>query len=176
AFSALALNPAHADDAACKGIVDAMMANTQTPYHSVGTITLEASGGSQAPISKSMPTETIFTGTEIFVKLPTGGWQNVHASLDDVKQRVRKAADSFKDCQKLADETDNGKNLAVYSGTTSNGANVVKTKIWVAPDRGVLMRTETDVTSAPQSDGEVRRQTLALRYDYDNIKPPANVQ
>lgn len=166
---------ARADAAACKGLADAMMANTQTPYHSVGTISMDITGGGTDGASKSLTSETIFTGTDIFVKLPTGQWQNVHASLDELKARVRASADSFKQCQRLADETADGKSLAVYSGSAKTPNVAVTTKVWVAPDRGVLMRSETDLTGVPQPGGAVRHQHLSMRYDYDNIKAPTVV-
>lgn len=165
---------ARADDAACKSIADAMMANTQTPYHSVGTISMDMSGGATNASNppKSLSSETIFTGTDIFVKLPSGQWQNVHAPLDEVKARVRASADSFKDCQRLADETADGKSLAVYTGTAKTPNVVVTTKVWVAPDRGVLVRSETDMKGMPQPDGQIRHQHLTMRYDYNDIKAP----
>ncbi len=165
---------AYADDAACKSIADAMMANTQTPYHSVGTISMDMSGGATNASNppKSLSSETIFTGTDIFVKLPSGQWQNVHAPLDEVKARVRASADSFKDCQRLADETADGKSLAVYTGTAKTPNVVVTTKVWVAPDRGVLVRSETDMKGMPQPDGQIRHQHLTMRYDYNDIKAP----
>jgi hypothetical protein len=168
---------ARADDAACKGLADAMLTNTQTPYHSVGTISFDAAQASGGPnMTKSLPTETIFTGTDIFVRLPSGKWQNVHASLDQLKERVRQTAESFTDCQRLADETVDGKSLAVYTGTSTNDKALVTTKVWVAPDRGgVLVRTETDMTGMPSTDGAIRHQHLALRYDYDSIKPPTDL-
>lgn len=170
---------ASADDAACKGLAGAMLANTQTPYHSIGTISFDISGGTggagDANMSKSLSTETIFTGTDIFVRLPSGKWQNVHASLDDLKERVRHTADTFTDCQRLGDETADGKSLAVYTGSSKNDKAVVTTKVWVAPDRGVLVRTETDMTGLPQADGSIRHQHLALRYDYNDIKAPTDL-
>jgi hypothetical protein len=167
---------AHADAAACKGLADAMMANTQTPYHSVGTISMDITGGGTNDMSKSLSSETIFTGTDIFVKLPTGEWKNVHASLDEVKARVKASATSFTECQRLADETSDGKSLAVYTGSTKRPNVAVTTKVWVMPDRGVLTRSETDLTGVPQPGGAVRHQHLSMRYDYDNIKAPTVTQ
>lgn len=167
---------AKADAAACKSLADAMLANTRTPYHSVGTMTFDAAGTSGAPdATKSLPLETIFTGTDVFVRLPSGKWQNVHASLDKLIERVRENADSFTDCQRLADETVDGKDVAVYVGNSKNDQRLITTKVWVAPDRGVLVRTETDMRGTPQPDGAVRHQHLALRYDYKDIKAPADL-
>lgn len=169
---------ARADEAMCKGLADAMMANAHTPYHSIGTISFAVSGVGPdgADATKSLTTETIFTGTEVFVRLPSGKWQNVHASLDDLRARVRKNADSFTDCRRLADEAADGKTLAVYTGSAKSQTMSVTTKVWVAPDRGVLVRSETDMTGMPDANGAVRHQHLALRYDYDDIKAPTDVQ
>ncbi|MGB7245940.1 MAG: hypothetical protein WBC64_04625 [Methylovirgula sp.] len=169
---------ARADQAACKSIADAMMANTKTPYHSVGTISADMSGGATdtANPPKSLHSETIFTGTDIFVKLPSGQWQNVHAPLDEVTARVRASAASFTDCQRLADETADGKSLAVYAASAKTPDVVVTTKVWVAPDRGVLMRSETDMKGVPQPGGEIRHQHLTMRYDYNDIKAPVVAQ
>ncbi len=176
-FGLLGTN-ARADQAACKSIADAMMANTQTPYHSVGTISADMSGGATNASNppRSASSETIFTGTDIFVKLPSGQWQNVHAPLDEVRARVRASADSFTDCQRLADETVDGKKLAVYAGSAKTPNVVVTTKVWIAPDRGVLVRSETDMKGMPQPDGQIRHQHLTMHYDYNDIKAPTVAQ
>ncbi|MGH6817318.1 MAG: hypothetical protein ACREC1_00930 [Methylovirgula sp.] len=169
---------ARADEAACKSIADAMMANTKTPYHSVGTISADMSGGATNASNppKSSHAETIFTGTDIFVKLPSGQWRNVRAPLDEVRARVRASAASFTDCQRLADETADGKSLAVYTGTAKTPNVTVTTKVWIAPDRGVLMRAETDMKGVPQPDGQIRHQHLTMSYDYNDIKAPVVAQ
>ena len=42
----------------------------------------------------------------------------------------------------------------------------VTTKVWVTPDNGALVRSETDIAGPTAPDGKVRRQHLSLRYDY----------
>lgn len=171
---------ARADDAACKGLANAMITNAKTPYHSVGTVTFEApAGGSDdagGALAKSMTTETIFTGKDVFVRLPDGQWKNIHASLDDLQGKVQQSAESFTDCQRLGDETADGKNLAVYTGTSKNDQMDVQTKVWIAPDRGVLVKSETDMSGPTAPDGKIRHQHMALRYDYNDIKAPAGAQ
>jgi hypothetical protein len=169
---------ARADDAACKGLADAMIANAKTPYHSTGTITSVPMPGTSAPgkTPQNQTTETIFTGQQIFVHLPDGKWHNVHAALDDLQDRVRQSAQSFTDCQRLADETDNGTTLAVYTGNSMDHDHVISTKVWVAPDPGVLVRSETSVSGVPGPDGGTFYQYLAIRYDYKDIKVPTDVK
>ncbi len=65
---ALGLTAAHADDAACKAVADAMLTNAKTPYHSLGIISFDpsnpaSSDGSPGP--SAIRTETIFTGQQV---------------------------------------------------------------------------------------------------------------
>lgn len=170
---------ARAEDA-CKGLADAMIANAKTPYHSIGTITTiplaQQKPGDAPVVPQSQSMETIFTGTAIFVHLPDGKWQDVHASLDDLRERVRQSAESFTDCKRLSDETKNGTTLAVYTGNSKGQERTVSTKVWVAPDRGVLVRSETDLGAAPGPDGGMVFQTIAIDYDYKNIQAPTDVK
>lgn len=171
---------ARADDAACKGLASAMITNAKTPYHSIGTVTFETpAGGSEdtgGALTKSITTETIFTGKDVFVRLPNGQWQNIHASLDDLQGKVQQSAESFTDCQRLGDETAEGKSLAVYTGTSKSDQMDVQTKVWIAPDKGVLIKSETDMSGPSAPDGKIRHQHLALRYDYNDIKAPPGAQ
>jgi hypothetical protein len=172
-FCALGLSAARADDAACKGIADAMLTNAKTAYHSVGTISFDPKDP-PIPGNDAMPaikTETIFTGTQIFVKLPNGQWKDVHANIADLLTKVKDSASAFNDCTRLPDETADGKTMAVYTGTDKTDTMTVATKIWTA--NGTLQRSETDIGGPTAPDGKVRHQHLSLRYDYADIKAPA---
>ncbi len=175
-FLGLGLAGARADDAACKGLADAMLTNAKTPYHSVGTISFDPKdppvpGSASAP--SAIATETIFTGTQVFVKLPNGQWKDVHADLADLQSRVRQSATSFTDCAHLANDKVDGKDLAVYTGSDKTDTINVATKVWVTPDSDALVRSETDIAGPTAPDGKVRHQHLSLRYDYNDIKAPA---
>ena len=175
-FLGLGLAGARADDAACKGLADAMLTNAKTPYHSVGSISFDpkdppvpGSTGVPSPIA----TETIFTGTQVFVKLPNGQWKDIHANLADLQSKVKESAASFTDCAHLPNDKVDGKDLAVYTGADKNDTMNVTTKVWVTPDNGALVRSETDIAGPTAPDGKVRHQHLSLRYDYTDIKAPA---
>jgi hypothetical protein len=168
--------PARADAAACKGLADALLTNAETPYHSTSLITFAPTAtagdtGADAEPATSQTSETIFTGNAIFVRFGSGKWQEIHASLDKLKELVRRNAESFTDCQRLNDETVDGATLSVYTGRSVTQKLVVATtKVWVAPDRGVLIRSETDVTGAPMP------RHLVIHYEYKDIAAPTDSQ
>jgi len=174
-FLGFGLTPARAVDAACHGLADAMVKNSKTPYHSVGTISFDPKdppAGDATIARKPISTETIFTGSQVFVKLPTGQWKDVHASIPDLQQRVESSAQSFIDCQQLADETISGSKFAVYTGADKTDTINVTTKIWVAVNTGTLAHTETTIAGPTAPDGKIRHQIISLRYDYADIKAP----
>jgi hypothetical protein len=152
-----------------------MVKNSKTPYHSVGTISFDPKDppAGDATISrKPIATETIFTGNQVFVKLPTGQWKDIHAVISDLQQRVEASAAAFTDCRQLADATIDGKRYAVYTGADKTDAVNVETKIWVSVDTGTLAHTETTIAGPTAPDGKIRHQFLSLHYDYTDIKAP----
>ena len=174
---------ASADAAACKGLADAMLANTKTPYHSISMVTFDPAAGAEKAgnpnPSMSQTSETIFTGKAIFVRFGSGGWQEVHASLDKLAELVRRSAESFTDCQRLPGEAADGATLSVYAGHSVTDKFIVETKVWVTPDRGVMIRSETDIVSAPtsdNSDANVTARHEVIHYDYKDITPPPMAQ
>jgi hypothetical protein len=175
-FFGLGLSTAHADDGACRGLANAMMKNSQTPYHSVGEISFDPKDPPEpsATIAKKpIPTETIFTGTQVFVKLPNGEWKDIHANVSDLQGRVQSSAESFNDCKQLADDKIDGKSYAVYTGADKTDTISIETKIWVSADTGTMSRTQTEIAGPTAPDGKVRHQFIKLSYDYADIKAPA---
>jgi hypothetical protein len=168
--------PARADATACKGLASALLTNAETPYHSASIITFNPTAtagdmGTNPQPPTSQTSETIFNGKAIFVRFGSGKWQLIHASLDKLKELVRLNAESFTDCRRLGDETVDGATLAVYEGhRVSQKLVVATTKVWVAPDRGVLIRSETDIIggSAPRN--------VVIHYEYKDIAAPADAQ
>jgi hypothetical protein len=171
---ALCGTAAWADAAACKGLADALLTSANTPYHSTSIITLDPTAADKGADSKpltSQTSETIFTGNAIFVRFGSAKWQEIHTPLDELKELVRRNAASFTDCQRLSDETLDGATLAVYAGhKVTQKLVVAATKIWVAPDRGVLIRSETDIIG-----GSMPRH-LVINYEYKDIAAPTDVR
>lgn len=169
-----ALTPACADAGACKSLADALLTSANTPYHSISIITLDPRAGAEGADPKpatSQTSETVFTGNALFVRFGSGKWREIHTPLDELKELVRQHAASFTDCHRLSDETLDGATLAVYAAHSVTQKLVVTTmKAWVAPDRGVLIRSETDITG-----GQMPRH-LVINYEYKDIAAPTDVQ
>ncbi|HEY0145739.1 MAG: hypothetical protein WDN29_16565 [Methylovirgula sp.] len=169
--------PAWAENSACRGLVDAMVKNSKTPYHSVGTISFDpkdppAPGTTISP--KPISTESIFTGTQVFAKTPNGQWKDIHAVISDLQQRVADSVESFTDCRRAPDEMIDGKRFVVYIGSQDSGALNIATKIWVSVETGTLALSDIMITAPTPPDGKIRHQLMSLRYDYAGIKPPAS--
>ncbi len=96
----------------------------------------------------AIKTETIFTGTQVFVKLPTGQWKDIHANIADLRTKVKDSASNFNDCTRLPDEKADGKTLAVYTGGDKTDTMSVSTKVWVAG--GAIQRSETMSAARPR--------------------------
>jgi hypothetical protein len=172
----LGLSTAHADDAACRGLANAMIKNSKTAYHSVGQIAFDpkdppAPGTTIA--AKPLPTETIFTGSQVFVKLPSGQWKDIHAVISDLQGRVESSAASFNDCKQLPDDKIDGKTYSVYWGEDKTDTVTVETQVWISADTGTLARTKTEIAGPTAPDGKIRHQLITLSYDYADIKAPA---
>jgi hypothetical protein len=175
--AAFASSAAQATEADCKAIADAMIANMKTPYHSYTTIAFEyAAPVAEARRKMGMPTsqesEAIFTGTDLFLKLPTGKWFNTHAPIEDVLAQVRTATGKFGNCERLADETLDGGIRSVYTAHSSDGKHQVTTKIWVATDRGLPVRSETDIGVMEAPEEAVAQQHIVTRSEYGDVQAP----
>lgn len=176
AMLALSATAAAADGAACRKLSDAMLATSATPYHSASIITFGMAGerGESPPSSRT--SETIFTGTTIFVRFGSGNWKELLVPLDKLKELVRRKAESFTDCQYLDDENLNGIVLSVYAGHSVTQELVTEMKVWISRDRGLLIRSETDVVANPALEGGPRGRHISIRYNYENVAVPADAQ
>jgi hypothetical protein len=168
---------AHGAEADCKAVADAMIANTKTPYHSYTTITIEyAAPLEEARRKMGMPTsqesEAISTGSDLFVKLPTGKWIDTRTPADRVLEQVREATSKFGKCERLADETVEGRLHQIYVAHSDDAEHRVTTKIWISADRGLPGRTETDISVMETPDEAVARQHIVTRSDYGDVRAP----
>jgi hypothetical protein len=168
---------AQAADADCKAIADAMLSNAKTPYHSFTTITFDyaapiAEARKKMDMPASQDSEAIFTGTELFLKLPTGKWIDTHAPIDKLIAQVRAATSKFANCERLADETLDGGTRNVYVARSADAKHEVTTKIWVAADRGLPVRSETDIGVMEAPAEAVAHQHIVTRSDYGDVHAP----
>lgn len=176
AGAVLAAGSAYADSSACKPLQAAMDANTTTPYHSYSVIKftysplMSANRGPKLPTSQS--SETIFTGTAVYVRLVPNKWRSLPTSLAKFQENVRKSVAGMTDCHRLPDEKVNGALTSVYEGTAMQSNGPVQTKIWISA-KGFPVKSETDIDIGH---GHFGHQHLSTRYEYGNIQAPSLTQ
>jgi hypothetical protein len=176
----LSSGSAHADDAACKAIEEAMIANTKTPYHSFTTITFDytavvAEAQRKLKLPSSQASETIFTGEAVYVRLLPRKWQALPTSPAQFRESVSASIAGFTNCKRLADATVDGAAVPVYIGDTTQQNRPVETKIWISA-QGIPIKSETDIDVAGPPGVETIRQHLSTRYEYGDIRAPSLTQ
>ena len=167
------VNAALADATACKNLADSLIKSSVTPYHSASLITFvltNAGGGPDSQKTASQTSETIFTGSEIYVRIGSGKWRQVQAPLDELKKLVQKNAESFTDCERLNDESRNGVATEVYTGHAVTPNIIIAMQVAVAKGRGLPVETITDIIQRSAKDQQSRHVTI--KYDYEKIAPP----
>jgi hypothetical protein len=168
---------AYADDASCKPLADAMIADSKTPYHTTTAITYDysvpvAEAKSKMKLPDSQASETIFTGTAVYIRQVPGKWQTLPGTIADFQENVRTGASGFKECKKLPDETVNGSVLSVYQGKATPRDRLVILKLWISP-KGIPLKSETDIEIGQSAGGDMIHQHLSTNYDYDKVTAPS---
>src|SRR5450432_920539 len=148
---------AHAQDP-CKPVRDAAILEARTPSHVYSTMNQG---------SRNMATEIITTSSAMYSKTNLEGdgqWRKtIHSQQDEAKE-VAEHTKSYTGCQLVGNEEVNGEAATVYS--ESNTESLMSGKVWVSKKRGLPLRAE--VTSEGRH--------ISVRYEYDNIQPPAGLQ
>ena len=172
---ALCTTGARADTLACKAFADSLIKSSETPYHSISLISsTSADGGSGSGNQEitSQTSETIFTGTAIFVRFGSESWQRIQVPLDKLKGLARENAESFTDCHQLGDQRRDGASLAVYSAHRLTQKIIVAMQVLVAKDSGLPTESETDVIKRVPSASETKSKHVVTRYDYKKVVAP----
>jgi hypothetical protein len=166
---------ARADTLACKALADSLIKSSETPYHSISLISsTSANGGSGSGNQKitSQTSETIFTGTAIFVRFGSGSWQRIQVPLDKLKGLARVNAESFTDCHRLDDQKQDGTSLAAYSGHRLTQKIIVAMEVRVAKDSGLPIESETNVIEQAQGTSNPKSKHVTTHYDYKKVAAP----
>ena len=121
---------------------------------------------------REQQSEAIFTGTGLFLKLPTGKWVDTHMSPDALRDQIRAAVGKFGDCQRLADETTGGETEAVYLAQSADEHKSFTTKIWDTADRGLPVRSETDIGVMEAPGQALVHQHVSTRSTYGDVQAP----
>ena len=149
--------PAHADDASCKPVSDAMLKLARTPYHEMAT-----TGGRSF--------EKIYTTSALYIG-SGGHWMKMPATPKDLLDVTRESGLAYSGCKPLRAETVDGQAATVYAVhyQTTTPAASSDAQIWVGAN-GLPLKAESDGLTGP---GKGHTST---HMTYGNVQPPAGVQ
>lgn len=147
---------AHADDPACKPVLDAQMRQSRTAYRE----TIAFDGKPTA--------EKIYTSTAMY--LGKGGqWMTVPMTPQERVDALREQGYSLSNCKQLRFEAVDGLPATVYAahGQTTMPVQSFDAEIWIARSSGLILKVESD-----QQQGG-RKTHVTDHFSYDNVQPPA---
>jgi hypothetical protein len=148
--------PARAQDPSCKPVVDAAVLQARTPSHVYSTMT-----GSRG----NMTSETITTNDAEYTKTSpsnNGAWRKNSYFPKEQAEQAAQASRGYTSCQHIGDESVKGEAAAVY--TEVNQESGVSGKVWISKKRSLPLNGELGFHDSH----------FSMRYEYDNILPPAN--
>lgn len=151
----LAALPAHADDASCKPITDAVTKLARTPYHEVATV-------------DGKPFEKIYTTTTLSMRINNGKWMTMPMTPQEILDSMRESGSSFSNCRKLRTETVDGQRAIVYAATQSTATGSYKSEgeqIWIGAN-GLTLKTVSDSLAGG------KKVHAESRVTYDNVQVP----
>ena len=153
----LAALPAHADDASCKPVADAMAKMAGTPYHEVGT-------------TNGKPFEKIYTTTMLYIG-SNGHWMKTPATPKDVLDAQRETGSMYSHCKMLRTETIDGQRATIYAAHTQTTMPVGSgdAQIWIGAN-GLVLKTISDQQVAGY------KAHAEVHLTYDNVRAPAGAQ
>ncbi|HEX4497373.1 MAG TPA: hypothetical protein VIE43_16990 [Thermoanaerobaculia bacterium] len=150
--------PVHADDASCKPVVDALMAQAKASYHS--TITANGKDGG----------EEIYTTTAIY-RGHGGHWTKIPATPQDRVEANKTVGASASHCRQVRVETVDGQLATVYTAhlQTQAPASTAEMQMWIGKASGLPLKVESDVEMSG------RKTHVSKHYAYGNVQAPAGV-
>jgi len=151
---------------ACQAPLAAMSKQIVTPTHIVAT--------SKTRGVPPKVVESIYSGGVIYIKVK-GTWKRSPVSVEEMRQQesqnVRDATSMT--CTRLRDEVVDGEPAAVFQVRSVNGQTSTAT-LWVSSRTGLPLRSSNDLESSSDQTGTGVH--LEIRYDYQDVRPPAGVK
>jgi hypothetical protein len=138
----------------CKPVYDAAVLQAQTPHH-VYTAMTDPRG--------NLSVESISTNDAIYMKVDNQ-WKKSRATPQEEAKETADKAKSYSSCQHIGDETVNGEAASVYTETGKESE--ISGKVWISKKRDLPLKAELSMGA----------RHFSVRYDYDNIRPPAGAQ
>ena len=150
--------PAHADDASCRPVAAALLAQAGASYRS--SITVDGKDGG----------EEIYTTTAIY-RGKGGHWAKIAATPQERIAANREVGASLSSCRRVREEAVDGKPATVYSAQsrTTSPASTADMRIWIGASDHLPLRVESTVSLSG------RKTQVSKLYAYGAVKPPAGV-
>lgn len=152
---AIAVAPAHADDASCKPVTDATVKAAHIAYH-------------EKVVAGGRSYEKIYTTTALYVG-SNGHWARMPASPQTLLDAMRESGAVFTACRVMRSDTFDGKPATVYAAhehLASSGEND-DSQFWIGSSSGLPLKSESD----SQVGG--RKLHVSTQFSYDNVQAPA---
>ncbi len=168
-FALILCASAHAADDACKPVFDASDKGGVTPSHMFSTGTSEAHKGATVNgelIRMGGPDGAIYV-------LSGGKWNRVKITNSEMLKLSQENRNTTKhSCRYLRDETVNGEATVVYTARSETEDTKVDMTIWISKSKGLPLREDVDMDVG----GAMGKSHKSMRYEYTNVRPPAEVQ
>ncbi len=151
--------------AACRPLLEAQRKVILTPHHSYqsdGPATGKASRATGELISTAEATYVLYRGT--WKRSP----MTPRAALAQFEENIANARNLA--CQRVGEESVGGVRAIVYTSHSESEDARADGRIWVGVSSGLVLRSDQDIDS-----GGGDRRHLSIRYEYDNVHPPAGL-
>jgi hypothetical protein len=147
----------------CQAMLDAGLKQFTQPSHAFMTMTGMGPAGTQSEmINVDGVTYAMVNGT--WMKSPV----SVAQLIEQSKAQIASAKSHT--CQKAADEMVDGLAASVYTAHTETATGATDSRVWIANDTGLPLKSEIDMTMG------ARKTHTSVRYEYTNVTAPPGVK
>jgi len=161
-LAALSCSAAHADEADCKVVLDAILKLTRTPVHQTISVESAASPG------KPLLSEIVRTQSTMYTQV-RGQWMarpyDAKKAAQDAAQTMQKAQHT---CSRVRSEAVDGHAAELYSVQSRTEQSTVDSQIWISTSTGLPLRQHTEMSGAAKGRHDVR-------FDYTKVRAPMGV-
>ena len=156
--SSIGVAPAAADDASCKPILDALLAQARTAYRA--SITFNGTAGGEEVYT----TKAIYRGRD-------GHWTKIAATPEDRIAANHEVGAAMTNCHLVRADTLDGQAATVYSGhsQTVTPASTTEMQLWIGKSNGLPLQVDSDVSMFG------KKSHTSKHYSYGNVQAPAGV-
>lgn len=158
------IDAAHANEADCQRVLDAILKQGSTPVHQKVSIESAAAPG------RPLLSEVIRTSDTMYMQI-RGQWMakpyDPQKSATEARAAMQKAPHT---CTRVRSEPVDGQAADLYSVQSKTEQFTTESQIWISPSSGLPLRQRTETQTG--GGGSSRHE---VRFDYSNVTPPAGV-